>query len=150
LPRPMINSEDYDFSFSGLKTAVLYDFKKRPSKVRKSKEYIQKICSEFQQAIVDVLVEKTIRAAKEYKAKSIILCGGVAANSLLRKELRCKVQDVRYKVNFLVPPKNLCTDNAAMIAMAGYFNWRNMGAKKRKDLKTNWKRIKVDSNMEIQ
>ncbi|MCD6429100.1 hypothetical protein J7L09_00195, partial [bacterium] len=77
LPRPMIHSKDYDFSFSGLKTAVLYDFKKRPKTIQKSKEYKIMMAKETQEAIVEVLVSKTLRAAKEFKAKSIILGGGV-------------------------------------------------------------------------
>ncbi|MBI2642616.1 MAG: tRNA (adenosine(37)-N6)-threonylcarbamoyltransferase complex transferase subunit TsaD [Candidatus Wildermuthbacteria bacterium] len=112
LPRPMMRTKDYDFSFSGLKTAVLYDCQSRSLKVRKSKEYIQTMAKEIQQAIIDVLVAKTMRAAEEYNAKRIILGGGVAANKELRK---------RFKGAFMAPPK-LCTDNGLMIALAGYFN----------------------------
>ena len=113
LPRPMINHKNYDFSFSGLKTAVLY-------KTKKQKVNIPEMAKETQQAIIDVLISKTIKAAKEYKAKTIILSGGVAANEELRNQLnvKCKLLNV----NFLVPTKNLCTDNGAMIAVAGYFN----------------------------
>ncbi|HDY72809.1 MAG TPA: tRNA (adenosine(37)-N6)-threonylcarbamoyltransferase complex transferase subunit TsaD [bacterium] len=113
LPRPMINHKNYDFSFSGLKTAVLY-------KTKKQKVNIPEMAKETQQAIIDVLISKTIKAAKEYKAKTIILSGGVAANEELRNQLnvKCKLLNV----NFLVPTKNLCTDNGTMIAVAGYFN----------------------------
>ena len=116
LPRPMINHKNYDFSFSGLKTAVLYKTKDMGSLA----PHISALCKETQQAIIDVLMEKTLRAAKEYKAKTIILSGGVAANEELRNQLnvKCKLLNV----NFLVPTKNLCTDNGAMIAVAGYFN----------------------------
>ena len=86
LPRPMIYQKNYDFSFSGLKTAVLYDFRKQKPKIRKSREYIREMCREAQQAIIDVLIRKTIKAAKDYKAKSIILGGGVAANDELRRQ----------------------------------------------------------------
>jgi len=92
LPRPMLNTKDYDFSFSGLKTAVLYNFKKQPVKVRKSKKYIQEMCYEIQQAIIDVLIKKTIKAAKSYKAKTIILGGGVTANRELRKQFKSNVK----------------------------------------------------------
>ncbi|MBI2641975.1 MAG: tRNA (adenosine(37)-N6)-threonylcarbamoyltransferase complex transferase subunit TsaD [Candidatus Wildermuthbacteria bacterium] len=112
LPRPMMHTKNYDFSFSGLKTAVLYDYQSQSPKVRKSKEYIQAMAKEIQQAIIDVLVAKTLRAAEEYNAKSIVLGGGVAANKELRK---------RFKGAFMAPPK-LCTDNGLMIALAGYFN----------------------------
>ncbi|OHA64124.1 MAG: tRNA (adenosine(37)-N6)-threonylcarbamoyltransferase complex transferase subunit TsaD [Candidatus Wildermuthbacteria bacterium RIFCSPHIGHO2_01_FULL_48_25] len=112
LPRPMLHSKDYDFSFSGLKTAVLYDYQSRSPKIRKSKEYIQAMAREIQQAIIDVLVEKTMRAAEEFEVKSIVLGGGVAANKELRK---------RFK-GALMAPSELCTDNGLMIALAGYFN----------------------------
>ena len=85
-PRPMIKQKNYDFSFAGLKTAVLYDFLKRPEKVRKSKEYKILVAKEVQQAVIDVLISKTLRAAKEFGAKSIILGGGVVANEELRKQ----------------------------------------------------------------
>ncbi|MDP2664995.1 MAG: tRNA (adenosine(37)-N6)-threonylcarbamoyltransferase complex transferase subunit TsaD [bacterium] len=117
LPRPMMHTKDYDFSFSGLKTAVLYDYQSRSLKVRKSKEYIRAMAQEIQQAVIDVLVAKTKRAAEDLEAKSIILGGGVAANTELRKQLAHKT---RYPV--LVAKKELCTDNGLMIALAGYFN----------------------------
>lgn len=121
LPRPMLTTKDYDFSFSGLKTAVLYDWKARPKKVRESAEYVREMAKEIQQAIIDVLVLKTLRAANEYRAKSIILGGGVAANKELRKQLRYKLQTTSCKL--LVAPPALCTDNGAMVAVAGYATW---------------------------
>ena len=132
LPRPMINHKNYDFSFSGLKTAVLY-------KTKKQKVNIPEMCKETQQAIIDVLIEKTIRAAKEYKAKTIILSGGVAANEELRKQLQ--ITSYKLQVNFLVPPKNLCTDNAAMIAITGYFN-KEKATKK-------YNKVKANANLRI-
>jgi N6-L-threonylcarbamoyladenine synthase len=159
LPRPMINSKDYDFSFSGLKTAVLYDFKKRPEKIRRSKEYIREMAKEIQQAIIDVLIKKTIKAAKDYRVKSIILGGGVAANKELRKQFNYTLQTIHYSLNFLVPPKIFCTDNAAMIGIAGYFNTElPKEAKVRKKMKfsfdrgkasKDWKKIKVNANLRI-
>src|SRR3989344_1434711 len=80
LPRPMIHSKDFDFSFSGLKTAVLYlvrDLEKQGADIKKLRPAI---CKEFENAVVDMLVSKTLRAAKQYKIKTILLCGGVAAN----------------------------------------------------------------------
>ena len=119
LPRPMINQKNYDFSFSGLKTAVLY----RVKNVGHSTSHIPALCKETQQAIIDVLIKKTLRAIREYKAKTIILSGGVAANEELRKQFNYKLQTTNYKLlKFLVPTKNLCTDNGAMIAVAGYLN----------------------------
>jgi N6-L-threonylcarbamoyladenine synthase len=141
LPRPMIYQKNYDFSFSGLKTAVLYDFKNRPVKVRKSKEYIRAMSAEVQQAIIDVLISKTLKAAQNFKAKSIILGGGVAANEELRRQFR--VQSSKFKVNFFVPPKKFCTDNAAMVAVTGYFHYLKRAHK------YNLEKIKANANLRI-
>ena len=135
LPRPMINSDNFDFSFSGLKTAVLYLIKKQKHKLS-DKKFVQAVCAETQQAIVDVLVSKTMRAAKKFKTKSVILCGGVAANKELRKQLKFQVESLNPEVNFLVPPQNLCTHNAVMIAAAAYFKFKNL-------TKTHQNRFKI-------
>jgi len=119
-PRPMLNSANYNFSFSGLKTSVLYFVKKNPQVIKKSQA---DLCASFQQAVVDVLVSKAIRAAKEYKIKSVLLAGGVAANLPLRTTLEKKVREIK-GVGFFTPPLCLCTDNASMIAAAGYFRAR--------------------------
>jgi N6-L-threonylcarbamoyladenine synthase len=141
LPRPMMYQKNYDFSFSGLKTAVLYHWQKQPAKIRKSKEYVKAMAFEIQQAIIDVLIHKTIKAVKEYKAKTIILGGGVAANEELRKQFKSVIIKQRLKINFLVPPKNLCTDNGAMIAAAGYYQWLKNKTKK-------WN-MKADANLRL-
>ncbi|KKT20138.1 MAG: putative tRNA threonylcarbamoyladenosine biosynthesis protein Gcp [Parcubacteria group bacterium GW2011_GWB1_43_8] len=119
LPRPMMDSKDYDFSFSGLKTAVLYmlrDMKERHINIG---DFTPIICNEIQQAIVDVLISKTIKAAKEFGAKSIILGGGVAANSELRAQMKKAVKELSSTALYL-PSAKLTTDNAAMIGAAGY------------------------------
>jgi N6-L-threonylcarbamoyladenine synthase len=120
LPRPMISQKNYDFSFSGLKTAVLYDFKSRSKKERSSKEYKIEMAREIQQAIIDVLIFKTLKAAREFNAKSIILGGGVAANEELRRQF--KTQNSKLKTKFFVPPPELCTDNGLMVAVSAFFN----------------------------
>jgi len=79
------------------------------------------ISHEIQQAIIDVLIYKTLKAVKEYKAKSIILGGGVIANKELKKQFKAQVS--KLKLNLLAPPKKFCTDNGAMIAITGYYNW---------------------------
>lgn len=122
LPRPMINQRNYDFSFAGLKTAVLYKIKDPRFKI-KDKEYVQEMCREVQQAIIDVLIHKTLKAARDFRAKAIILGGGVAANEELRRQFDQNLKSGSLNLKFLVPPKNLCTDNGAMVAVAGYFNW---------------------------
>jgi len=141
LPRPMMHTKDYDFSFSGLKTAVLYDFRNRAPNVQKSKKYIKEMCFETQQAIIDVLIHKALKAARDFKAKSIILGGGVAANDELRKQFNYQLKTRNYKLNFLVPPKNLCTDNAAMVAVTAYFH--------RKTAAKDWQKIEVNANLKI-
>lgn len=141
LPRPMIYQKNYDFSFSGLKTAVLYDFKKRSPKIRKDRQYLREMAAEIQQAIIDVLIFKTLKAARNCRAKSIILAGGVAANQELRKQFALKIRNQKIKAELLVPPKNLCTDNAVMAAVAAYAN--------RKKKTKNWQKIKANANLRI-
>ncbi|MDP3991655.1 MAG: tRNA (adenosine(37)-N6)-threonylcarbamoyltransferase complex transferase subunit TsaD, partial [Candidatus Colwellbacteria bacterium] len=114
-PRPMIHQKNYDFSFSGLKTAVLYYLRDK-KKARK-----RDVAASFQQAIIDVLTAKTIRAAREYKVKSIILAGGVASNNALRKRLQSESR--KNELTFLAAEKKYQTDNAAMIAAAAYINY---------------------------
>jgi len=145
LPRPMINSKNFDFSFSGLKTAALYLTKKLTK--TQLKNFTPAIAVEFQQAIVDVLVAKTIRAAKEFKAKSILLAGGVASNDRLRETL--KLESEKLKTAFLVPPRNFCTDNAAMIAFTVYLKESALQKKEINKYKFDWKNIKADANLTI-
>lgn len=135
LPRPMISQKNYDFSFSGLKTAVLYNFQSQPEKIRKSKEYIREMCSESQQSIIDVLVSKTMKAALDYRTKSIILGGGVTANKELREQFRIRSQ--KSKINLFVPEKKLCTDNAVMIAVTAYYNLLKNPNKKYGDIEAD-------------
>ena len=141
LPRPMMYTKDYDFSFSGLKTAVLYKVKSEKRKA-KSKKYIQEMCYEIQQAIIDVLIKKTIKAAKDYKVKTIILGGGVSANKELRKQLQEKIKKEIPNTKYLIPDTKYCTDNAAMVGVAGYFNWL-------KNKSRNWKKIEVNANLKL-
>ncbi|KKQ43747.1 tRNA (adenosine(37)-N6)-threonylcarbamoyltransferase complex transferase subunit TsaD [Candidatus Azambacteria bacterium RIFCSPLOWO2_01_FULL_37_9] len=137
-PRPMINSKDFDFSFSGLKTALFY-FLKNFSKTNKITEKVrEKIAHEFQQSVIDVLISKTISAAKRYGAKTIAISGGVSANNELRKQMEIKAEENNLKI--LLPPKNMTTDNALMIAIAGYHN---------RDKKTIWDKIDADPNLKL-
>ncbi len=114
-PRPMINDKNYEFSFSGLKTSVLYYLRDNPEAKKEN------VAASFQAAAIETLVTKTIRAAREFDAKSIMLSGGVASNAALRHELKIKCQ--KLNVNFFVPPKKFNTDNAVMIAVAAYINY---------------------------
>ncbi len=140
LPRPMIYSKDYDFSFSGLKTAVLYDFKKRSSSVKKSKKYIQEMAVNIQESIIDVLIRKTIRAAKDFRARSIILGGGVTANQELRKQLDKRVKKEMPNTRYFMPSRKFSTDNAAMIGATAFWHLENsMG----------WKKVTANANLRV-
>jgi N6-L-threonylcarbamoyladenine synthase len=118
-PRPMIGSKDFDFSFSGLKAAVWRETKKIG---RFDDKTIADISACVQKSIIEVLVRKTVKAAKETKAKSILLGGGVAANQKLRDELKLKIENLNPEINFFFPEKILCTDNAAMIGAYAVFH----------------------------
>lgn len=120
-PRPMLNKKNYEFSFSGLKTSVLYFLRDNPTFNKAD------IAASFQRAAVDVLTKKTMRAAEEYEAKTILLCGGVSANKPLQESLR-KESDAG-KLKLIVPDFEYNTDNAAMIAVAGYMSL--LGRKKK-------------------
>ncbi len=148
LPRPMINSNNYDFSFSGLKTAVLYLVKKTPQKKR-NKKFIQNICKETQQAIIDVLIKKTFKAAQEFKVKSIVLGGGVIANKELRNQFSGKIKELKTPIKLLIPPREFCPDNATMIAATAYFKYINLTDRQIESLKNNWGKIKANPNLEI-
>ncbi len=111
-PRPMLKDKNYEFSFSGLKTSALYYVRDNP------KTSVADVAASVQQAIVDVLVGKTIRAAKAFGAESVLLCGGVSANRLLRETL--KKESGKIGAKFFVPDFEYNTDNAAMIAAAAY------------------------------
>jgi len=139
LPRPMINSGDLDFSFSGLKTAVLDAWAHERFKDKDNKK---KMAAAFQQACIDVLISKTLKAAQQFKVKSVLMGGGVTANKELRKQLEEAVKTQLTKVEFHQPDLNLTTDNALMVAIAGYFDCL---AKKKDD----FKKIKVDPNLSL-
>jgi N6-L-threonylcarbamoyladenine synthase len=114
-PRAWLEEGSYDFSFSGLKSSVINTIHNASQRGEELKS--QDIAASFQSSVVDVLVSKTLRAAKEYKVKQVIVAGGVAANSGLRNALKATFADT--EVPLLIPPLKLCTDNAAMIAAAG-------------------------------
>ena len=118
-PRPYLWGT-WDFSFSGLKTAVV-NFVKKQENMHTNRLPLPAVCASFQQAVVDTLVEKTFAAAKEYDMKTIVLGGGVSANSQLRRAFTSRGKQERRAV--LLPALELCTDNAAMIACAGYYRF---------------------------
>lgn len=151
LPRPMINSNNFDFSFSGLKTAVLYLVKKNEAKL-KDKKFVQAVCHEFQQAVIDVLIAKTLRATKKFKPKTVMIAGGVSANTELREQLASALKKDFPEIKFCLPEINYSIDNAVMIALAGFFRWseNQSSANFQEELKTNWKNLKTDANLKLE
>ncbi len=170
-PRPMLKEDNFDFSFAGLKTSALYWLRnnklvmlsevasnatksKHPEKERdpstppptggfaQDDVTLSDFCASFEQAIIDVLVGKTLKAAIKYKPKTIILGGGVAANKKLRKTLEKEIKNTIPHSSFLIPEIKYAMDNSTMIALAGYYKAKNKKF-------TSWKKLIADPNWEI-
>lgn len=120
LPRAWLEPDSYDFSFSGLKSAVLSALNQ--ARMRGQELPAAHVARGFQESVIDVLVEKAIRAVRAYGAKQLLLAGGVAANRGLRERLAEACAEAG--VPLLAPPLSLCTDNAAMIGAAAYLKWQ--------------------------
>ncbi|MBX4205294.1 MAG: tRNA (adenosine(37)-N6)-threonylcarbamoyltransferase complex transferase subunit TsaD [Candidatus Doudnabacteria bacterium] len=136
-PRPMIHSKDYNFSFSGLKTSVLYTVNELKSLNLKLKS---NLAASIQAAIIESLVAKTEKAIVQYKPKTLMLGGGVAANQELRKQI--KLLATTYHLQPSIPAFEYCTDNAAMIGLAAYYKIQSG--------KANYpKSFRADSNLEL-
>lgn len=138
-PRAMMDGGSLDFSYSGLKTSVLYAAERMG---RRTAATTNDLCASFQRAALDPLIAKTYRAAVKSGAKTIILAGGVAANVQLRHDLAAMVADRLPGIIFIPPVLPLCMDNGVMIAIAGAFHAQ------RRDY-TPWKKIKADPNWEL-
>lgn len=146
LPRPMMYSKDYDFSFSGLKTAVLYmirDIGELTDVIKR------KIAKEFEDAAFEVLSYKTMKAIKEYKIKTLIVGGGVSASLQLKKVMTQKIKELQqskvlpYSVKVHFPGRGYTGDNALMIAIAGYYQYKN------KKYTTKLGSIKANGNLSL-
>ena len=123
LPRPMIDSGTCDFSFAGLKTAVLYLLKKHPEVNEKEKMHI---AHEFENAVTDVLWKKSSRALEETRAKTLVIGGGVSANTHIRRTFAENMKKEHPGVALRIPSATLTTDNAIMIALAGFYRAQRM------------------------
>ncbi len=121
-PRPMIASKDLNFSFSGLKAAVLREVVKLKKENQFGENEIIHLAHETQEAITDVLTKKTLSAAEKFNVKSILLGGGVAANKRLKQKLQDALNQSSLHAVLYVPPTQFCTDNASYIASYGYFH----------------------------
>lgn len=122
-PRGFLNRHNFDFSFSGMKTAASQFIKKLPGE--RLPGMINDIAASFQESVIDVLIKKSIKAAEAYKVKSIVISGGVACNSRLRERLKEEAELRRMEALF--PSPVLCADNGAMIAALGYHYLKNGG-----------------------
>ena len=142
----MLNSDDFNFSFSGLKTAVLY-LTRDSQEVLQNKIFISEICHEFQQAAIDVLVKKTLKAARKFAPRTIMISGGVSANKELRHQLGKMIEEKLPGVFYLMPDKAYSIDNATMIAAAAY--WRYTLAPDKKIYKDQWKNLKTSANLKL-
>jgi len=145
LPRPMLHSKNFDFSFSGLKTAVLYlirDLKEENENILQDKKVKQTIALEFENAVTETLVYKTLKAKEKYKAKTIIVGGGVACNKHLQRQLK---KAIGKNTKLFFPQKELTGDNSIMIGMAGYLQFL-----KNKKKTPNIKNIKADGNLKLE
>ncbi|MCR4279031.1 MAG: tRNA (adenosine(37)-N6)-threonylcarbamoyltransferase complex transferase subunit TsaD [bacterium] len=141
-PRPMMHDRSFDFSFSGLKTAVRREWESMSSAKQKKKKTVDDFSASVQQAIIDVLVHKTIRAIQEYQPKAVTIVGGVSANSELYAQMKQAIGNENGRTFLMAPARGLHTDNAAMIAAAGAWrlqkgerhDWRKIDAKPEWDL----------------
>lgn len=137
-PRPMLTSPNFNFSFSGIKTAVRYFIEDKKPQL-KNKQFIADVCASFQQACIDVLLAKTLAAAKKYNVKSILLGGGVSANKELRKQMRNACEKMNSGIQYFEPDIAMTTDNALMGAIAGYFEASELGLEK---FRNGWKKVR--------
>jgi N6-L-threonylcarbamoyladenine synthase len=119
LPRPAINNAPYDFSFSGLKTSIINIINNL--KQKNLKFPVEDLAASFRHAVIDCLVTRFILAAENTNCKNLAICGGVAANSLLRKRLLKEC--IKRNFNFFCPPEELCGDNAAMVGSQAYYEY---------------------------
>ena len=142
-PRPMIHQKNYEFSFAGLKTAVLYAFQGFSKLQTLNSKLKSNIAASFQKAVVDVLTEKTIRAAREFKAKTVLVGGGVINNCVLQYSIKRASRKLKRGIRVLFPDRSLTTDNALMIAAAGFLKLLSGTRPK------TWKTIDADANLRL-
>jgi N6-L-threonylcarbamoyladenine synthase len=149
-PRPMLNSKDLNFSFSGLKTSVLYFYQKLAKKQLSKKElkkYQQFISKAFQDSVVDVLKNKTLKAIEIHQPKTVLLSGGVSANNKILENIKEELKTNQPEIVFNSPEKSLCGDNAVMIGIAGIA--RYLYSKNKKSFQANWKNLEANSGLKL-
>jgi len=138
LPRPMLDHDNYlNFSFSGLKTAIWREWNKLDDQNESTRNAF---AYEVQETIVDILIKKTMRAIEQQQASSVLLSGGVAANTRLRQKLQTTLASYNSQIKLFVPPVPLCTDNAAYIGSYAYF----------RGIKTPWEAVTAVPDLEVE
>lgn len=148
-PRPMIDFDNYDFSFSGLKTSVLYFLKKHEAEINDA-IFIDEVCHEFQEAVVDVLTKKSQKAIEQYQPKTFTIAGGVSANTRLRERLRTMIAHHFPAVRYSIPELQYSLDNAVMIGVAAAYRYTQMNDAEREKLKTNFLSLDPNANLPLQ
>jgi N6-L-threonylcarbamoyladenine synthase len=162
---PLQNSKNLNFSFSGLKTAVLYkaleitrgkklkEILEQPPKpdlnIPLSRKQKADLAWAFQEVAVESLLERTKQALAKYSARTAVLGGGVAANQLLRERWVAEIPREFPRTRVLLPPIELTGDNAAMLIPVTYLKWQKANAKKRKEYHNNWITLEPDSNLPL-
>ncbi len=155
LPRPMINSPDLDFSFSGLKTAVLYLMKENESR-KTDDDFIDAAAHEFQEAAVDVLIAKTRKAIDRHSPKTIVIAGGVSANERLRERMKELVDNINLEalppseqITFIMPEFRYSLDNAAMIGAAAAIRFARLSESEHEALRSNALTMDPNANLPL-
>jgi N6-L-threonylcarbamoyladenine synthase len=145
-PRPIIHDGTFNFSFSGLKTSVLQKVKNLMAELALNRpadfpiELKQELAAAFEAAVADVLATKVRKAVEKYEPKALIFAGGVSANGFLAESIQSKIQS--FNIDFMVPERKYCGDNAAMIGIAAYYHLQKGDVK-------SWQKTKVDSNWDL-
>lgn len=147
LPRPMLTSANLHFSFSGLKTSALYLVKEFRTQHNLADTqtlpdtFVNHVAYAFQEAAVEVLAHKTLRAAQKHDVSTVLLAGGVSANVRLREKIQHDLTEKLPHIAYHTPSLEYCVDNAAMIATAAYYRYKHSTESERESYKTNWKNI---------
>lgn len=150
LPRPMLTTDNFDFSFSGLKTAVLYAVQKESDENKASPDFIPSMCHAFQEAVVDVLVSKTRKALALYNPSTFVIAGGVSANVRLRERLTQMIEEEFTETHFLTPEFQYSLDNASMIGAAALMRYAQLDSTQKDSLRVKATTLEPNPNLPLQ
>lgn len=139
LPKPMLDQANFDFSFSGLKTAILREVNKLKEQGKWDEEAVNQLAYETQETIADILITKTLRALKKSGMKTLLVAGGVAANSRLKEKFQQAILDLDLNLDFRIPSPKLCTDNPTFVAAAAHYNFKPVP----------WQQVSTDPSLSL-